>query len=226
MNFSIKKLNYCCLFKGDKMGFLDTNNIFFFPFVLNCFKRQCNSIKISNTYLIGDELIKVSMNFFIRVCPGGFYMNKALLPWRAFYIPLYRTYHVAVQVGFTCRGTVSKAWSQSTTDIQRSAYPMSGGKPIPSQHPRHLSLSLSGGGIVNQIKILSCTNDILPKCWNNEGWAGTLTWCYTHRVTGKKTPRILLCVHALAQNLSLSDETIACVWQPVNQPVHPVSMSV
>lgn len=33
-----------------------------------------------------------------------------------------------------------------------------------------LSLTVVVGGIVNQIKILSCTNDILPKCWNKEDW--------------------------------------------------------
>lgn len=53
---------------------------------------------------------------------------------------------------------------------RRSAYPTSGDKPIPSQHLSiSPSLSLCWGGIVNQIKILSCTNDILHKCWNNEG---------------------------------------------------------
>lgn len=72
---------------------------------------------------------------------------------------------------------------------------MSGGKPIPSQHPPHrspsLSLSLSGGGIVNQIKILSCTNDILPKHWNNKGWENHDLILYTWSCR-ENSPRCLL----------------------------------
>lgn len=66
----------------------------------------------------------------------------------------------------------------------------------------------------------SCPNAGIMKA-GLEPWLDAI-----HTELLEKTPRILLCVHALAQNLSLSDETIACVWQPVNQPVHPVSMSV
>lgn len=80
-------------------------------------------------------------------------------------------------------------------------------EPILSQHQPHLSLSLSG--IVSQIKILSSTNDILPKWWNNEGWESRDLKQHAHELQGKL--HILLCANAMAVTL-LTGDAGACMF--------------
>lgn len=88
-------------------------------------------------------------------------------------------HHVALQEGFTCRAAVSKAFIKpeynrhtalSLSHVRKQTHPIPTSATSLSLSFSPPSLCLSGGGIVNQIKILSCTNDILPKRWNNKGW--------------------------------------------------------
>lgn len=82
------------------------------------------------------------------------------------------TRHVAVQVALDAAQSLDRAqWTYSAQPIpcqEEQTYPISASTT---------SLWLSGGGIVNQIKILSCTNDILPDAGIMKAWRA-MTWCY------------------------------------------------